>query len=167
MARAIALAVLVTLLAVPGAAHAQRRGRSGPAMTPYGPVANPTQSAEWRQAGGNPIIYQQIMEQKLLAAQQKEMQKEWQALQKQKQAYDKWLKEQKTKKDKGQPVDPAYQQMLDREAQYKAAVEARAARATAKVEAAKAKKAAARKKAEASKTSGKDNEKKASVPAEK
>ncbi len=115
---------------------------SGPAMTPYGPMTNPTQSAEWRQAGGNPMIYEQIMEQKMMQAQEKAMQQEYQAMQKQQQAFQKWVKEQKAKKDKGQPVDPAYQRMLDHEAEYKAAIEARANKAAAK----KAKKTKATKK---------------------
>jgi len=130
MKRLLVLSALV-LAGMPHSAWAQR-GRSGPAMTPYGPMTNPTQSPEWRQAGGNPMIYEQIMMQKMMAAQQKEMQKQYQALQKQQQAYEKWLKEQKAKKDKGQPVDPAYQQLLDNQARFKAELEARAAKTAAK-----------------------------------
>lgn len=165
MARSIALIILLSVLLIPGEARAQRRGgtRGGTRqpMSVDGPVYNPALSPEWRQAGGNPMIYQQIMQQKYLAAQQKQMQKEAEALRKQQQAYEKWLKEQKAKKDKGQPVDPAYQQMLDQEAQYKAAVEARAARAAAK----KAKKSAPAKKA--AKAESVEKTEKAETPAEK
>src|SRR6478735_6430623 len=101
-------------------------------MTPFGPVYNPTQSAEWRQAGGNPEIYNQILQQKMMAAQQKAMEAEYKAALKQQQAYEKWLKDQKARKDKGQPVDPAYQRLLDLDAQQKAALKARAERAVAK-----------------------------------
>jgi len=103
-------------------------------MTPFGPVTNPTQTSEWRQAGGNPMIYEQIMTQKMMAAQQKAQNQQYQAMLKQQKAFQKWTKEQAAKKAKGQPVDPAYQQMLDNEAQAKAAAEARAARAAAKKE---------------------------------
>lgn len=131
MKRLCGLVLLVAILGSTSDAKAQRRGRGGPAMTPYGPVANPTQSPEWRQAGGNPMIYQQLIEQKMMVAQQKAMQQQYQAMQKQQQAYEKWVKEQKAKKDKGQPVDLAYQQMLDQKAQVEAAVEARAAKLAA------------------------------------
>jgi hypothetical protein len=68
-------------------AHAQRYGRTyGPAMTPFGPVYNPALSPEWRQAGGNPIIYEQIMQQKALIQQQKLMMQ-------QQQAYNKYQQE--------------------------------------------------------------------------
>ena len=140
MKRSIALAIVTVVTALPGMAQAQRgRMSSGPAMTPYGPMTNPTQSAEWRQAGGNPMIYEQIMEEKMMVAQQKAMQQEYQAMQKQQQAYQKWFKEQQAKKAKGQPVDPAYQRMLDQEAEYKAAIEARAIKAAAKKAARKTK----------------------------
>jgi len=133
------LLVLGLLIGSSGVAQAQRGSRRGPAMTPYGQVYNPTQSPEWRQAGGNPIIYNQIIEQKLMAAQQKAMasqlkaaEAEYKALQKKQQAHERWLKEQKAKKEKNQPVDPAYQRLLDLEAQQKAAMEARISRAAAK-----------------------------------
>jgi hypothetical protein len=132
MKRLLLLSAALVLSGMTSDAWAQRRGRSGPAMTPYGPVSNPTQSPEWRQAGGNPMIYEQIMMQKMMAAEQKQMQQQYQALQKQQQAYEKWLKEQKAKKDKGQPVDPAYQQLLDAQARYKADAEAYAAKVAAR-----------------------------------
>ena len=132
MKRLLGIAVLTCLVAAPSVAQAQRRGRGGPAMSVDGPVFNPTQTPEWRQAGGNLMVYQQIMEQKMMVAQQKQMQQNYQAMVKQQQAYDKWIKDQKAKKEKGKPVDPAFQQMLDQEAQFKAAQEARAARIAAK-----------------------------------
>ncbi len=113
----------------PAQGRGRGRGRSGPAMTPYGPVVNPTSTPEWRQAGGNPMIYEAIMEQKAAAARQKLMQQQAAAMQKQRQAFEKWAK---AKKDKGQSVDPEYQQMLDQEPQIKAAAEARAARASSR-----------------------------------
>ncbi|MDB5349912.1 MAG: hypothetical protein JWN86_1159 [Planctomycetota bacterium] len=128
MRRHFGLVLLILAFGMPHDASAQRGSRSGPAMTPYGPMSNPTQSAEWRQAGGNPYIYEQMMQQKMMAAQQKVQQQEYQKLVKQQQAYEKWFKEQKAKKDKGQPVDPAFQRMLDQDAQVKAAIKARAER---------------------------------------
>ena len=80
------------------------------------------------------MIYEQIMMQKMMAAQQKAQNQQYQAMLKQQQAFQKWTKDQAARKAKGQPVDPAYQQMLDNETQYKAAMEARAARAAAKKE---------------------------------
>ena len=132
MKRLLGIALLTCLVAAPSAAQAQRHGRGGPAMSVDGPVYNPTQTPEWRQAGGNLAVYQQIMEQKMLVAQQKQTQQNYQAMVKQQQAHDKWIKDQKAKKEKGKPVDPAFQQMLDQEAQFKAAQEARAARIAAK-----------------------------------
>lgn len=132
MKRLLGIAVLTCLVADPGAAQAQRRGRGGPAMSADGPVFNPTQTPEWRQAGGNLMVYQQIMEQKMRVAQQKQTQQNYLAMVKQQQAYDKWLKDQKAKKGKGKPVDPAFQQMIDQEARLKAAQEARAARVAAR-----------------------------------
>ena len=53
-------------------------------MTPFGPVYN-TNSPEWRQAGGNPIVYQQIMEQKMMMQQQQMYMKQQQLYMKQQQ----------------------------------------------------------------------------------
>ena len=128
MRRPLTLAFFAALLALPSSAMAQRGRHSGPIMTADGPVS----PAEWRAAGGNPIVYQQLMEQKQMAAQEKAMQQQYQAMQKQQVAYDNWLKDQKAKKDKGKPVDPAYQSLLDEKARYEAAIEARAAKAAAK-----------------------------------
>lgn len=139
MKRLLGIGLLLALIASPRDAQAQKGGRSGSAMTPFGPVTNPTQTKEWRLAGSNPVAYQAMMDQKAAAARQKAAQKEAQALQKQQQAvqkqqqaFEKWLKDQKSKKEKGKPVDPAYQRMLDEEGRVKAAAEARAARASAR-----------------------------------
>ena len=87
MSRRFGLAMMLAgLLLWPGLAQAQRgmsRYANTPAMTPYGPVFNPTQTPEWRQAGGNPVVYQQIMMQKMAAAEQAAFQKQWAAYQKQ------------------------------------------------------------------------------------
>lgn len=48
-------------------------------MTPFGAAYDPT---TWREAGYNPIIYEQLMEQKMIVAQQKAMLKQQQMLQK-------------------------------------------------------------------------------------
>jgi hypothetical protein len=107
---------LVALLVLAGAspAFAQRgRVRANPvAQTPYGPVFNPAQSREWQQAGGNPMVYQQMMRQRMQQAQQKAQQQQYQALQKQQAAFNKWYSEQKAKRDKGQPTDPAFDRMF-------------------------------------------------------
>ncbi len=108
-------------------------------MSPYGPVTNPTMTPEWRQAGGNLLIYQEIMDQKAAVVREKAMkqkalaeQKQQKAAKKQQQDFEKWVKEQKAKKEKGKPVDPEYQRMLDQEGRLKAAAEARAARSASK-----------------------------------
>ena len=127
-------------------------GRSGAGVAVDNPAYNFTNSHEWRQAGGNYGIYLQIMEQKAMVAQQKATdkesklyQKQFVAAQKQQLAFEKWTSDQKSKKEKGKPVDPAYQQMVDQDARYKAAEEVR----IAKVAARKAKKSTVRPKAEA------------------
>ena len=104
----LALALAAILLLTPAARAQGRFGRSGPAMTPDGPVWNPTQTPEWRQAGGNMEVYQMIMQQKMFQAQLKQQQQ----LIKQQQAFQKWMKDQKAKKDKGQPYDKAYDQVV-------------------------------------------------------
>ena len=144
MRRLLGLAFFATLiLLLPQAARAQR-GRNGPIQTPWGPEQNITQSAEWRQAGGNMEVYQQIMYQKYMAAQQKEMDKVYQANVKQQQAFQKWVKDQAAKKAKGQPTDPAYDRMVAYEEQQQKAMDAQAAKAAARAAAKKkpAKKAA-------------------------
>jgi hypothetical protein len=84
VSRRFGLAVVLGLMVMPSMAHAQR-GRNMPAMTPYGPVYNPTQTPEWRQSGGNYEVWQQIMMQKMAAQEQA-------AFQKQLADYQKWAK---------------------------------------------------------------------------
>lgn len=87
-------------------AHAQwRYRRSGPAMSVFGPTYNPTMSPEYRLYLSDPEAYEQLMMQRQFQYQQ-------QIYQKQQQVFQKWLKDQKAKKDKGQPTDPAYEQYL-------------------------------------------------------
>ena len=79
MRRSLQLAILIGLVAFPSMARAQRglsRYRNTPAMTPYGPVVNPTQTPEWREAGGNMEVWQQIMMQKAAAKEQAAMAKQ-------------------------------------------------------------------------------------------
>ena len=86
MSRRIVLSIAIGLALVPSIASAQmRRNRNAPAMTADGPVYNPTQTPEWRQAGGNYEVWQQLMMQKMAAQQQA-------AFQKQQAAYQKWAK---------------------------------------------------------------------------
>lgn len=136
----------ITALALVGlSSSASAQGR-GTMITADGPVTNFTQTPEWRQAGGNYGVYLQIMERKMMLARRKAMeaeskatqrqfqamQKQYQAAQKQQAAFQKWVDEQNTKKKQGKPVDPAFQAMLDEEARYRAAAEARAARVSSK-----------------------------------
>ena len=159
MMRLLAPVLIAAVLGTGQTALAQRRQT---AMTPYGPVRNLTSTPEWRQAGGNPIIYQRIMEEKYQLAQEKAMKPQIQAMIKQQKAYEKWLADQKAKKEKGKPVDPEFQRMLDEEARMKAANEARAERAAAK----KAKRSPAAKRAAAAKAS-KSEQKDVAPPAPK
>lgn len=61
--RLIALGLFAVAWLIPVPAQAQRgmRGSSGPAMSPYGPVYNPTQSPDYRLRASNPAAYQQLM----------------------------------------------------------------------------------------------------------
>jgi hypothetical protein len=59
-----------------------RPPRGGSVQSPFGEVYN-TRSPEWKAAGGNILVYQQLMEQKLLLQQQQTMLKQQQQLQKQ------------------------------------------------------------------------------------
>lgn len=79
--RVAVLAFTVAVVLLPAGVFGQRWGRYGntPPMSPYGPLYDPT---TWRQAGYNPIVYQQLMEQKMIMAQQKAMLKQQQMLQK-------------------------------------------------------------------------------------
>ena len=78
--------LLTGLVLTPGLAHAQRgmsRYRNAQPMTSYGPAFNPALTPEWRQAGGNPDVYQQIVMQKMAAAEQAAFQKQFTEYQKQ------------------------------------------------------------------------------------
>ncbi len=128
----VGVVLLTILVTSPRTAEAGRggsryRNASPWASTAYGPVYNPALSPEFRQAGGNPYAYQQLLQRKLMAQQQ-------QAMMKQQQAYMKWYKDQQSRKAKGQPTDPAFNQMESMEQQREAAFEA----AKAKQEAARA-----------------------------
>jgi hypothetical protein len=116
----LAIGFLALTLSFPGTAHAQR-GRYGPAMSAYGPVYNPTMSPEYQLWARNPEAYEQLMMQRQMQMEYRQQQ----AMLKQQQQFEKWLKEQKAKKDKGQPTDPAYDQIVKmQEQQEKAAKEA-------------------------------------------
>jgi type II secretory pathway pseudopilin PulG len=84
--------MVLGLFLMPAAAYGQRGMRYGPAMTPDGPVYNPATTPEWRQAGGNFEVWQQIMMNKMAIQQQQQFQKQLQAYQKQVQEYEKWKK---------------------------------------------------------------------------
>jgi hypothetical protein len=62
------------LIAFPSTSRAQygRHGRAGVVMGPDGMLYN-TRSPEWRMSGGNPAVYQQLVQQKLLLRQQRLM----------------------------------------------------------------------------------------------
>lgn len=147
MTRPIALALASIALGMARPAPAQTY------MTPDGPIKFYYTTPEWRQAGGNPIIYRQLVEQKLRAAHEKAMRPQYEAMLKQQKAFEKWLADQEAKKEKGKPVDPAYQRMLDEEARIQAAIEAQVAKAAARKmkRSPAAKKAAAKKPDEAAK----------------
>lgn len=75
---------LVLLLSAQAEAQWGRRGRSrgGVVMTPYGPLYD-TRSPEWRAAGGNIFIYQQLREQTMMLQQERMMMKQRELLAKQ------------------------------------------------------------------------------------
>jgi hypothetical protein len=73
-----ALALGMLTFAVSSPANAGRP-RGGQVMTPFGPLYN-TASPEWRQSGGNPMLYEQIMEQKAYQKQQQMMLKQQQQM---------------------------------------------------------------------------------------
>ena len=88
------LAVLAATTLIAGVADAGRyRGGRGTVTTPYG-TAN-VNSPEWKQSGGNFMVYQQIMQRKQMMLQQR-------AIMKQRQAF---LKQQQ-KREKAQPSNP-------------------------------------------------------------
>ncbi len=149
MSRRLVFVAALTMasLAQVSTAHAQRGyNRNGPAMTPDGPVYNPTSSPDYQLWARNPAAYEQLMYQRQMQYNAQQMA----AYQKQQAAFQKWLKDQKAKKDKGQPTDPAYDQML----KVQAAQEAAALKAQAKIEAKKAAAQAKKDKLKAKKAAG-------------
>lgn len=80
------LILLVLLIAIPQSATAgRRRGyRGGIVQGPFGPLYD-TNSPEWRQSGGNIMVYEQLMEQKMLLQQQKMFMRQQQMMLKQQQ----------------------------------------------------------------------------------
>ena len=122
------IVAVVVLIVSPALAQRAGYGPNSRVRSPHGPVFNPTLTPEWKEAGGNPLIYQQIMREKLAIAQQKAMQKQYQAMQKQAQAmqkqqaaFTKWYTEQAEKKEKGEETDPAFEAMFgDKAAEAKA-----------------------------------------------
>jgi hypothetical protein len=75
-----AMATAVVLALMPGLVVAGRP-RSGVVVSPFGPIYN-TNSPEWKMAGGNPLIYEQIMEEKMLMQQQQMLLKQQQQMMK-------------------------------------------------------------------------------------
>jgi hypothetical protein len=97
--RCCLLTVFALLTSVPSLATARGYGRSGGTLnTPFGTIN--MNSPEYKMSGGNPIVYQQLMEQKMLMQQQQMMLKQQQQYMKQMQ---KQAKNQKGK-DIPQPV---------------------------------------------------------------
>ena len=111
----LALATLLLLAPSPASAQYRHRGRgynTGPAMTVYGPVYNPVMSPEYRLWASNPAAYERMM----FMRQQQMMQKQQQAytkeMERERKQFQGWLKDQQTRKSKGQPTDPAYDRLL-------------------------------------------------------
>src|SRR3954468_15408224 len=78
----LCLCCLVGLLTLyPCTTRAQGR-RAGIVQSPFGPLYD-TRSPEWRMAGGDMMLYQQIMEQKMMLRQQQWFMKQQQLLMKQ------------------------------------------------------------------------------------
>src|SRR3954470_18843881 len=75
------VAALLTLALFPCSTQAQGR-RAGIVQSPFGPLYD-TRSPEWRMAGGDIMLYQQIMEQKMMLRQQQLFMKQQQLLMKQ------------------------------------------------------------------------------------
>jgi hypothetical protein len=75
------LAGLLTVALFPCTTQAQGR-RAGIVQSPFGPLYD-TRSPEWRMAGGDMMLYQQIMEQKMMLRQRQMFLKQQQLLMKQ------------------------------------------------------------------------------------
>ncbi len=85
--RSSPLILVFALIFSPGSAQAQRY-RSGPVITPYGPLYN-TNSPEYKMSGGNPLIMEELQEQKLMQQQMQQMQQ----MMKQQMAYQKQMQD--------------------------------------------------------------------------
>ncbi|MEO6807875.1 MAG: hypothetical protein ABI353_02040 [Isosphaeraceae bacterium] len=116
------VAVLAVLTLMPIAAQARGRGSRSGKVYGAGGLMYDTNSPAWKAAGGNINVYQQMMAQKAMMAQQKVMMAQQKVMMqqqaKQQQAFQKWYKDQKAKKDKGQPTDPSfdrYNKMVDQQ----------------------------------------------------
>jgi len=78
------LALVTAVLLTPATSQARGYGsKGGVVQTPFG-AAN-TNSPEWRAAGGNPIIYGELMEQKMMMLQEQEYYRQQMLWQKQQQ----------------------------------------------------------------------------------
>jgi len=95
-----ALAVLAGLALVPSLAFARGYGRSGGYInTPFGQMN--TRSPEYKMSGGNPLVYQEIMQQKMMMQQQQMMMKQQQKYMQQMQ---KLAKQQKNNPQPSTPI---------------------------------------------------------------
>lgn len=92
MRKHVGLAILLaSIVLTPSLARARGYGGStGTVMGPYGPLYN-TGSPEWKASGGNVILYEQIMEQKMMMQQQQMWVKQQQM----------WAKQQQQQAKKG------------------------------------------------------------------
>jgi hypothetical protein len=107
------MAVVAFAALAPGDAYAQRyRNSNAPIMTPDGPIP----AAEYRLWASNPAAYEQMIYQRQMQMAQLEQQQ----MIKQQQAFEKWLKEQKAKKAKGQATDPQYDELMRMQEQEEA-----------------------------------------------
>jgi hypothetical protein len=68
------LAAVAALALIPLVAQARGYRRGGYVITPYGRMN--TNSPEYRMAGGNPMVYQQLMQQKLMMQRQQMLMKQ-------------------------------------------------------------------------------------------
>jgi DNA polymerase III gamma/tau subunit len=121
----VAVCLTAMLLGLARTSEAQQRGgrRANPMVqTPYESFQNPTMTPEWRRAGGNPMVYQQMMRQKMAGLQRQNMQKAYQEMRKQQAAFQKWYAEQKALKDKGKPTDPMFDRLQAEKEAEEAAV---------------------------------------------
>ena len=101
--------VLILVGSVPVVGQAgSGRYSNVPAMGPDGPIFNPVMTPEYRQAGGNWEVYEQLMAQKMMQQQQKEAM----AYQKQMDAY---FKANPAAKKQMEAQQKAYQQALEKQ----------------------------------------------------